>query len=85
MATAGEIIKGALRLIGQLAEGEIPTTAILQVPAKLPRSEVTRAMDGIRAARRTDGRSAFDVTFSPSKSVSLLWSSQRCSIAMAAR
>lgn len=51
---------------GRVSEGELPTTAILQVPAKLPMSEITRAMDGIRAARRNDGRSAFEVTFSTS-------------------
>lgn len=51
---------------GRVSEGELPTTAILQVPAKLPMSEVTQAMDGIRSPLRKDGRSAFEVTFSTS-------------------
>lgn len=51
---------------GRVHEGELPTTAILQVPARLPMSDVTRAMDGIRTPVRADGRSAFDVTFSTS-------------------
>jgi biopolymer transport protein ExbD len=51
---------------GRVAEGEVPTTAILQVPASLPMSEVTRAMDGIRTPQRKDGQAAFALTFSTS-------------------
>lgn len=51
---------------GRVTEGEQPTTAILKVPANLPMSEITRALDGIRTPLRKDGRSAFEVTFSTS-------------------
>lgn len=51
---------------GRVQDGSPPAPAILQVAPKLPLSDVTRAMDGIRAPKRKDGQSAFDVTFSTS-------------------
>ncbi|MBI2388356.1 MAG: biopolymer transporter ExbD [Deltaproteobacteria bacterium] len=51
---------------GRVQDGAVPATAILQVAPKLRLYEITRAMDGIRAPKRKDGQSAFDVTFSTS-------------------